>query len=204
MPQSEIRLDQLELDDLGLDDSVVERLLDKFEVVSDITDAPITEIMKVEGIGRTTATNLREQLQEIEQQVSEEEEEKGSVIGSRPLADKELSREEAVQFEDQLKAKEREESEKEYVMVEDRVDQYFVYRKRIEVGPATCRECGYDVISVNKLPDWDELSSLDQSRVKETLNQHMTRYHSTPSNKRILTESQLKDTNWQEPVNIIP
>ena len=210
MPEK-IRLDQFDLTDeeiLGLDESVVEQLLDKYEFISDVINESVLKLTQLEGVGRKTALDIKNGLTQIQKEVESSEslkkpsEEESSISG--PLIDRELTKEEEIAFEESLKKEEKEEDTREYVLVETQVDKFFTHRTRIEVGPATCRECGYDVIKVNKLPEWEQLSSIDQNRVKRTLEKHMENYHSSPSGHRILTSKQLKDTNWTKPVHIKP
>ena len=103
-----------------------------------------------------------------------------------------------------LRRQQKKDPSKRYVLKETYVDKFFTQRVRIEIGEATCEECGYDVLKVNHLPEFESLSKVDQSAVKATLRDHLTKYHSTPSGKRVITDEEMAETSWTNPETLRP
>ena len=173
-----------------------EDLAEKYPTVPDIVDASVRELQSIKGVGASIALDLKKKANKFSKSV------KGTsriepVTVDRPLLDHTPTRQERLNLEAELKAKEEEEDDNvRFVMREVVVDKFTTLRKRIKVGPATCDECGFDVIETNKLPEWDNLAEIDKSRVVQTLKLHKEKIHSSLATKRVLTGAEMKRTNW--------
>lgn len=66
---------------------------------------------------------------------------------------------------------------KEFVVAEKRVDKFTVLRSRIEITPAVCRQCGFDICAYNDLGDYYELNAESQDKAKAALQKHIEVAH---------------------------
>lgn len=179
-----------------LDEGSSEWLVENYPTIQSIIDASLGDLKKGPGIGPAFAAAIKRFANEIDKSKREEEAlPKGSIIEDKLLDHVPTKRE----LEKLAEQEEELPPGKEYVLLEIPVDKSFTKRTRILVGEATCRECGFDVIMVNNLPPWDELSSTDRSRIRATLKEHHKKYHSNPSTKRVITEREMKETSWEHP-----
>lgn len=62
----------------------------------------------------------------------------------------------------------------EYMVIQKQVDRFSVIAKKIKVTPATCRQCGFDVLKHNNVTTpFSELPKTEQLKVKGALSHHM-------------------------------
>lgn len=184
-------------------EGAVNSLLETFPTLKDILDAKVSDLSKLPGIGFSSAQRIRTYALEIAKQskavIASAD---TSVVAGRKLFDHKPTKQELVVSEEPITTNGS--NEKKYVLVEIPVDKFYTKRTRILATPATCLECGYDVVMVNKLPAWEELNEFDQLQVRETLKGHMLKFHANASGKRIITEDEMKHTSWEKPEVLKP
>lgn len=170
-------------------------LIEHYPTLESIQDASQSDLKKGPGIGPLGSAKIKKFANEALKE-SKDEDSPDAIIDA-PLLDHVPSKRELERLA--VEEEEVEEDDAEYVLVEMPVDKSFTKRTRIRIGPSTCRECGYDVINVNKLPEWEELGSIDRSKVRRTLEAHKERYHSNPSGKRVISGKEMGETSWTKP-----
>lgn len=67
--------------------------------------------------------------------------------------------------------------EKRYVIKQIRVDALNIIRRRVEITPAVCDECGEDLCRAAKLPPYEDLDPKNQALVKLLVQKHKEAYH---------------------------
>ncbi len=74
------------------------------------------------------------------------------------------------------------------------VDKFNTVRKRIELTPAVCKTCGFNVCERNDLEDYYEMDADTQKRVRDTLAAHIKVAH-TQGSQHLIPKSELA-TRW--------
>lgn len=183
--------------DWGIEDEVVlNKFLEDNPTIDDVYALNLKELQGYDTIGPSIATKIKKLAAEIVKG-QKEKSSSGSVINPTKLLDHTPSKKERKEIEAREAVKE--EDDVEYVLHEKPVDKFYTRRTRIRIGPATCRECGFDVIKVNNLPDYDTLNDVDKSAIQRTLKEHINKFHGNPSGKRVITGAEMRQTNWEHP-----
>lgn len=83
---------------------------------------------------------------------------------------------------------------KRYIISTTPVDKFTKLRKRILLTPAVCEICGFDLLTRNELPAWDDLTPEEKQYAIKSIEEHKEKYHST-SNAQIVDEDELPE-HW--------
>ena len=86
------------------------------------------------------------------------------------------------------------EERRQFILVIKPVDKFNTIASRELVTPATCLECGFDVIRKNELQAWDELTQDTQTEVLGALQAHKDAMHAGAS-AQIVYEDEIP-TEW--------
>lgn len=93
-----------------------------------------------------------------------------------------------------------EEDDIQLVMVERRIDRFTTLRTRVELNPAICIQCGFDLISENGLEDWDDLDEVTRSRIIKDMEIHSAEFHSLAQEKVVSRNALLEENQKKRKV----
>jgi hypothetical protein len=85
-------------------------------------------------------------------------------------------------------------SQRQFIVKEFQVDKFNVIRRRVELTPAVCDVCGFDVTERNNLGDYDSMPETVRAQVVEAIAEHKRLVHS-PAEKLIINEDEVP-TEW--------
>lgn len=83
---------------------------------------------------------------------------------------------------------------KRYIIKETQVDKFNIVRTRIELTPAVCDKCGFDVAARNNLGQYDKMTPEMQEQVRGAIQEHKDIVH-TIATDLIVDEDELP-TEW--------
>jgi predicted Zn-ribbon and HTH transcriptional regulator len=86
------------------------------------------------------------------------------------------------------------ESGKQYITKETPVDKFNVIRTRIELTPAVCDKCGFDVAARNGLGRYEDMSEAMQAQVAAAIKEHKDLVH-TIATDLVVSEDEVP-TEW--------
>jgi hypothetical protein len=85
-------------------------------------------------------------------------------------------------------------SKKQFIIRETQVDKFNVIRRRVELTPAVCGVCGFNVAERNNLGEYDKMPETVRAQVVEAIAEHKRLVHS-PAEQLIVDEDELP-TEW--------
>lgn len=195
---------------IGLTAVTCKKIYLRWHTVEEIASLTIEDLTPYWGISSSRATNIitlaRQMLEdavdrkEIESEVVEKVsakaklrqevyEETGELTEETELEDVELiidpsQKPNFLNGEDRWTKKDG--PKKEYVLVEEKIDNFTTKRSRKEVTPSVSRLTGVDICEINGLPSYEECPSHIQLKIRKALEEH-DRLNSSPSSRRIIT-----------------
>jgi hypothetical protein len=120
-----------------------------------------------------------------------------------PVEEQSLEQEAIAAFEKELAADaDREEAEeaakpvakRRFITKETVIDKYTVARTRVELTPAVCDKCGFDVAARNGLGEWATMTPALQEQVRAAIEEHKGIVH-TIATDLIVDEDEVP-TEW--------
>lgn len=75
-----------------------------------------------------------------------------------------------------------------FIITEKHIDKKSIKRNRTLMTPAVCDECGLDLVALNKLRKYDELTEVEQVKLKAAVQEHKRAAHDKSSAKIINEE----------------
>lgn len=152
----------------GVGPALATSLAERFPSWEDLHEASDESLLSTKGMRQATIDNLRA--------AAELEVARGSIRPAAPALEKgEVA---------------GSSGEKMWVLQEQRIDPNTVLRSRVEASPATCLECGYDVVRRWGLRPFDELPEDEKAKVLQSLEIHRRQEH---AQARVVTDSQLRE-----------
>ena len=82
---------------------------------------------------------------------------------------------------------------KRFIVNTKQIDKFNIRRTRVELTPAVCDVCGFDIGNHNKLGNWNEMEPATQEAVKRAVKKHQEEFHSK-ADALIVEEDQLPKT----------
>lgn len=83
---------------------------------------------------------------------------------------------------------------KRYIIKSHKVDKFNTVRRRVELTPAICDMCGFDIAETNNLGDYYSMSETMQEQVKRGIEEHKKAYHS--AHQKLIVDEDEKPTEW--------
>lgn len=113
-----------------------------------------------------------------------------------PVEEQTIEQEAIARFEDEIKGEpvEPEPSKKKFITKEIVIDKYSVKRTRVELTPAVCDKCGFDVALRNGLGEYADMTEAMQEQVKGAIAEHKSVVH-TIATDLIVDEDEVP-TEW--------